>query len=95
MSAAVLQAVPVVTFDLDIVHRRTDDNIERLLGWLRSRDAYHRSDLANRRLAPTHDQLAGTGHVNLATTLGPLDCLCELTRGEGFEELAPDCVDLT
>ncbi len=95
MSAAVLQAVPVVTFDLDIVHRRTDENIARLLGWLRSRGAYHRLDLANRRLPPTPEQLAGTGHVNLATNLGPLDCLCELTPGEGYEELEGDCIEVS
>ena len=31
MSAAVFLGVPATTLDLDIVHRRTSDNIERLL----------------------------------------------------------------
>ena len=34
MSAAVFLGVPATTLDLDIVHRRTTDNIERLQGLL-------------------------------------------------------------
>ena len=37
--AAVIQGAPVNTFDLDVVHARTPDNIERLLGALRELDA--------------------------------------------------------
>ena len=31
MVAAILQGVPLTTMDLDIVHRRTPENVERLL----------------------------------------------------------------
>lgn len=44
--AAVMLAAPVLTEDLDIVHRRTPENVARLLSWLRAHGAYHRSDLA-------------------------------------------------
>ena len=40
--AAVAQGAPVTTFDLDIVHRQTDENIERLIKFLRSIGAYQR-----------------------------------------------------
>ena len=40
MSAAVFLGVPATTLDLDIVHRRTSDNIERLLKLLGSIGAY-------------------------------------------------------
>ncbi|MCK6532935.1 MAG: hypothetical protein L6Q84_08185 [Polyangiaceae bacterium] len=92
MSAAVAQGVPAVTFDLDIVHRRSDENVDRLMAWLLDHDSFHRFDLANRRLPPTRELLLGTGHVNLQTNLGKLDILCELALGEGYDELVEDTV---
>jgi hypothetical protein len=85
--AAVLQGAPVTTLDLDIVHRRTPENVERLLGVLRRLDAVMRYDLANRGLRPTAEMLSGRGQLNLSTSLGPLDPLCELHEGQGYEEL--------
>ena len=87
MSAAVFLGVPATTLDLDIVHRRTSDNIERLLKLLASIGAYCRHDLANRRLSPTAEALAGHGHQNLQTNYGPLD-LCQLDD-LGYEVLLP------
>jgi hypothetical protein len=88
-SAAVMLGAPITTQDLDIVHRRTPENIVRLLELLTRLDAYHRLDLAGRRLPPKADALEGRGHLNLQTTLGPLDVLCELGLGEGYDELLP------
>jgi hypothetical protein len=93
--AGVLHGAPIVTKDLDIVHRKTPENIARLLALLLPLDAYHRSDLANRHLPPTADGLNGHGHLNLATTLGPLDLLCELSEGEDYESLLPDSEIIT
>jgi hypothetical protein len=45
MSAAVFLGVPATTLDLDIVHRRTSDNIERLMRLLANVGAYYRHDL--------------------------------------------------
>ena len=92
LTAAVLLGAPVVTFDLDIVHRRTDDNVDRLFTWLRAHGAYHRLDLAQRRLPPTRESLLGAGHLNLETDLGKLDVLCELGKGEGYDEIVADAV---
>lgn len=50
MAAAVLQGVPVTTWDLDVVHRRTPENVTRLLGVLRDLEAVTRHD--PRRLKP-------------------------------------------
>lgn len=88
--AAVLQQAPIFTEDLDIVHRRTPENVARLLRWLLAHGAYHRLDLANRRLPPQEDGLLGHGHLNLQTDLGKLDVLCEIGENEGYEELLPD-----
>jgi hypothetical protein len=87
MSAAVLQGVPATTLDLDIVHRRTTENADRLLALLLRMGSYFRSDLAGRRLPPQQAMLLGKGHLNLQTDYGPLDVLCELGDGVGYDEL--------
>jgi hypothetical protein len=92
--AGVLQGAPILTEDLDVVHRRTPENVARLLSWLLSHGAYARFDLANRRLAPKEDALLGHGHVNLQTDLGILDVLCELGEGEGYDEILTDTLVL-
>jgi len=89
MAAGVLQGVPTTTQDLDIVHRRTPTNVTRLLSLLLRIGAYHRQDLADRRLPPAADALLGHGHLNLQTVHGPLDVLCELGTGVGYDELMP------
>lgn len=95
MTAGVLLGVPAVTQDLDIVHRRSTENVERLLTWLLTHGAYHRLDLAARRLPPAREALLGTGHLNFQTDLGMLDVLCELDPSEGYEQLVSDTTVLT
>jgi hypothetical protein len=87
--AAVLQAVPIVTADVDIVHLQTEDNIERLLDVLGRLDACYWPDPARRRLAPRASDLAGEGHLLFQTKLGRLDLLCRITGGRGYAELLP------
>ena len=89
MTAAVLLGVPTTTQDLDIVHRQTDDNIDRLIAVLASIGAYYRHDMARRRLPPDRAALVGRGHLNLQTTHGPLDLLCTLDDGKDYEALLP------
>lgn len=86
-AACVIHGVPITTNDLDIVHRRTADNVERLLTLLLQLDATFRFDFANRKLRPTAAMLAGTGQLNLSTELGPRDPLCVLHDGNGYDEL--------
>jgi len=86
-AAAVLHGAPITTEDLDIVHRRSPENVARLKTLLDRLDAHVR-ELANRRLPPQESTLLGEGHVLLSTRLGPLDCLGTLIDGRGFEELA-------
>ncbi|MCC6898607.1 MAG: hypothetical protein IT377_06510 [Polyangiaceae bacterium] len=88
-AAAVIHGAPMTTNDLDIVHRRTPENVARLLGLVLELDATMRYDAANRGLRPTAEMLAGRGQINLSTVLGPLDPLCELGEGQGYEELLP------
>ncbi len=93
-TAAVLQGAPIITDDLDVVHLRTPENVDRLLQWLHAHDAYHRFDLMQRRLPPTRAALLGSGQLNLTTDMGKLDVLCELAVGEGYEQIIDDTLVL-
>src|SRR5678816_1872913 len=86
-AAAVMQGAPITTNDLDIVHRRTPENVARLLEVLLQLDAIMRYDFAHRGLRPTAEMLAGRGQINLSTSLGPIDPLCQLDEGRGSDEL--------
>ena len=83
--AGVLHGAPITTHDLDIVHRRVPANVKKLLDLLRSINAGQRGD--PRQLPPSAAALSGCGHLTLRTDLGPLDVLCELGPGEGYDEL--------
>ena len=85
-AAAVLHGAPTSTQDLDIVHRRTSDNVGRLFALLEKLDAYIREP-THRQLRPTCEHLAGDGQLNLSTQLGPIDPLCRLHDGRGYDEL--------
>ena len=58
--AAVLQGVPVTTADLDIVHRRSEANVARLLAALDVLAAHSRLD--SRKLRPGTTHLLSAGH---------------------------------
>jgi hypothetical protein len=85
MLSAVVRGAPATTFDIDVVHRRTPENVDRLLGVLLSIDAVHRGD--SRRLKPTRESLLGSGHQLLSTRLGDIDCLGQIHKGDRYEDL--------
>jgi hypothetical protein len=92
MTAGVLQGAPVTTLDLDVLHRRTPENVARLLKALRELRAVYRGD--PRRLSPTESHLAGPGHQLLETVNGDLDCLGSIGDGQSYEELLGSTVDI-
>jgi hypothetical protein len=87
MAAGILQGVPATTLDLDIVHRRTPENVERLLGVLGAIHAVARGDA--RRIAPGPSHLMGPGHILLSTDNGDFDCLGSVDGDKKFEDLLP------
>jgi hypothetical protein len=87
MAAGILQGVPATTLDLDVVHRRTPQNVERLLTVLRTIHAVARGD--ERRIAPGSSHLLGPGHVLLTTDHGDFDCLGTVDTDKSFDELLP------
>ena len=85
MAAAVIQGVPTSTWDLDVVHRRTPENVERLLSVLADVGAVARAD--PRRLRPNATHLIGPGHVLMETRFGDFDCLGAIDGGRDYEDL--------
>lgn len=85
MASAVLQGAPTMTWDLDIVHRRVADNVDRLLGVLVDIDAVARGDA--RRIRPGASHLLGPGHILLETRFGDFDCLGAIDGARGYDDL--------
>jgi len=83
---AVLHGAPVTTFDLDVVHRRSAENLERLSAALRDLGAHYRGQ-GEQRLMPEAAHLASPGHHLLMTTAGPLDLLGTVGAGRDFDAL--------
>jgi len=91
--SATLNGVAVNTFDLDIVHSRTPENVDRLMPVIEALDAVYRIQ-PERRLRPGKAALASTGHQNLITKYGPLDLLGAIGNDLGYEELIPRSVEM-
>lgn len=92
--AAVAQGAPLTTFDVDVVHRRGADNVDRLLRFLDGVDARYRGRPAGQVLRPTREALLGDGHQLLSTSLGQLDVLGAIEGGRAYEDLAPTSVTI-
>jgi predicted nucleotidyltransferase len=84
--SAVLHGAPVTTFDLDLVHSRTPDNIDRLLAALQDLDGFYRGR-GDRVLRPGRSHLASPGHQLLMTRFGPLDLLGTIGKDHSYEDL--------
>lgn len=91
--AAVLHGAPISTFDLDIVHARDADNIDRLMAALVELDACYR-DQTGRRLPPVRSHLEGAGHNLLSTKFGPLDVLGTIGAAHDYDSLVKETVEL-
>lgn len=87
--AAVAQGAPVTTFDVDIVHERSEENVRRLVEFLESVNARYRGRPASSPLGPCSDALLTAGHSLFITDLGPLDALGSIEDGKTYEDLVP------
>jgi hypothetical protein len=87
--AAVVQGAPLTTFDVDVVQRRTEENVERLLAFLTSIGARYRNR-PGPPLPPNRSALLGPGHSLFMTDLGPLDALGAIEGGADYDQLLPE-----
>jgi len=90
--AAVAQGAPLTTVDVDVVHRRGPDNVDRLLGFLASIDARYRGRPPGQVLRPNRQALLGVGHQLFTTNLGPLDVLGAVEGGRGYDDLVHESI---
>lgn len=81
-----MHGAPLLTFDLDIVHDRKPDNLERLAAALKELRAYYWEHL-NKRLEPEIRTMALPGHHLLDTDAGRLDLIGTVVGGKGYDEL--------
>jgi hypothetical protein len=91
--SAVLNGAPITTFDVDVVHRRTSENVDRILPIMEALDAVYRIQ-PERRLRPVKSSLMSPGHSNLITKYGPLDLLGAIGNDLGYEELLPRSTEI-
>jgi hypothetical protein len=91
--SAVLQGAPIATFDLDLVHSRDSENIERLLRALDSLEAIYRAQ-PERRIKPSAGHLSSPGHQLLLTRFGPLDLLGMIGSGHRYQDLLAHTVEM-
>jgi len=85
--SAAIQGAQVSTFDVDIVHGRSEDNLLRLESALESMNAHFRG---HDDLTPTVEHLRTPGHQLLMTDYGPLDVLGTIEEGLDYPSLASD-----
>ncbi len=88
-----LQGAPFTTFDLDVVHSRDPENIDRLLRALESLEAYYRAS-PEKKARPAASHLLSPGHQLLMTKFGPLDILGMIGREHEYEGLLAHTVKM-
>ncbi len=91
--AAVIQGAPVTTMDLDIVHNQKEENIRKLLSFLKQIDAHYRRP-DDKIIEPREQDLAAKGHVLLSTDLGPLYILAFIEKGYSYQDILPNSVEI-
>lgn len=82
-----------MTFDVDVVHERSPENVRRLLEVLSKTGAVYVSAPGAPPIAPREDLLLGEGHHILTTLHGRLHVLGRIEGGRGYDELLPSTVE--
>ena len=72
--SALLNGAGISTFDVDLVHSRQRDNLQRVLAALRELDGWYRLR-TDKKLVPKESHLRTPGHQLLTTVHGNLDLL--------------------
>jgi len=85
--AAVVQGVPVTTFDLDIVHNRAEANTKKLLALLKTIHARYRGHPPGKKIELSEAAFLGKDHQLLQTDLGALDVLGAIEDGMEYKDL--------
>ena len=90
--SAVLQGAPITTFDLDVLHKRTPENVRNLSKALKELEASYRFPKTP-KLLPQIKGLEGKGHHLLLSKYGPIDILGSIGEGQVYEDIQHDVVE--
>lgn len=93
-AAAIAHGSARLTQDLDIVYRRTEDNLSRLVRSLAPYNPYLRGAPAGLPFSWDERTLRNGLNFTLNTTLGALDLLGEITGGGDYDKLLPHSIRL-
>lgn len=87
--AAIVRGSAHFTQDLDIVYRRSDENLDRLVNALSRLQPYLRGAPAGLPFVWDRQTLKRGLNFTLTTSVGMIDLLGEIPGGGGYEDLAP------
>ncbi len=90
--AAIVHGSSRLTEDLDVVYRRTDGNIARLVDALIPLEPYLRGAPPGLPFHWDCETISRGLNFSLTTNVGPIDLLAEITGGGTFDDLLPNCV---
>lgn len=88
-AAATVHGASRLTQDLDVVYRRTRENVARLVRVLEPCQPYLREAPPGLPFRLDADAVWNGSNFTLTTTLGDLDLLGEITAGGRYEDLLP------
>ena len=91
-AAATAHGSARLTLDLDIVYRRSNENISRLVNALQSIEPYLRGAPPGLPFDWSLQTVKMGLNFTLITSFGALDLLGEIVGGGGYEELLPDTI---
>lgn len=91
--AAVAHGSATFTKDVDIVYRRTDDNIARLVAAMSPHTPYLRGAPPGLPFRWDVDTIKAGLNFTLTTDLGDVDALGEVTGGGRYEDLLPHTIE--
>ena len=84
-----------LTLDLDVVYRRSPENIERLVSVLAPLNPYLRGAPPGLPFSWTPETIQKGLNFTLITALGAIDLLGEIAGGGGYERLLPHSIKLS
>lgn len=87
--AAILHGSARVTFDVDLVYSRTDENIQRLADALAPHKPYLRDTPAGLPFVWDAKRIRNGLNFTLTTTLGDVDLFGEVPGGDTYQDLLP------
>lgn len=93
-AAATAHGSARLTLDLDVVYKRSNTNIERLVSALKPLEPYLRGAPPGLPFNWSEETVRKGLNFTLITHFGALDLLGEITGGGRYEDLLPDAINL-